>query len=763
MQKKRTVFYILLGVFTCIAYITDCFVNININLSKSNIISVAISFLTIIFSLWFSYLLVVKQIYSNRYSNRIVSKYIYAGRKVLTVHFFVLLVAGFFLLVFADNYVISSIWYVLNCILFVFLCGKNIYKKLSEEEIRKTIKDKVECILTEISKNTNPEKVRIELIKLKRIYDDAYLKNEGSTCISVLIGYFEFFKKYIENRNKNIIDDDKITNDILNLLIEFYKELLKSDNSSFASELNRNILRTFYDLSEIAIKCDIETLLVKFLELFSSVLTMDNKKLEEWFEDVYKYIYNLEMKAVELDKETLFDKILEESRCIFYYANYEIGKGNYIAFFRHYAFGLLDCLDKEKEKYYKKIYDEFENSILSEISADNCDNMCVLISMLLNNETIKKSEHAKKDLFNMLKKLSRNKTIYDNQFYSFIRYAVDKYKEMGEGESAFELQYVYAHNIVEYMTEAPNYVFPEFSEIVEVRDEQKNKNLSDKLDELLTLAIDKNQTNWVGLLLTEVIECLKCTEQKDKNIQLIWIKIFQRAAIRVSSANNTLLQEIVIRCYSSAIFEMDKLKNISKDLGIQIIDNLKSLCECRYRENVDFTCEIVELLDDLLDTQNNVYFINNNKDIREKVYDSLFYIAIDSIEKNQDLVIKRVSNIIGWRIKGVIENGNTEYADKLIDYAIQMYNLCRANKINDQTIVFIGTLFIIIGAYAGTQTKYYRYRTKIIKALKPDPKNREYLEVSKQLRQYEILGWKCLLGADPIGEINKFWGEFNKY
>lgn len=166
MQKKRTVFYILLGVFTCIAYITDCFVNININLSKSNIISVAISFLTIIFSLWFSYLLVVKQIYSNRYSNRIVSKYIYAGRKVLTVHFFVLLVVGFFLLVFADNYVISSIWYVLNCILFVFLCGKNIYKKLSEEEIRKAIKDKVECILAEISKNTNPDRVRNELIKL---------------------------------------------------------------------------------------------------------------------------------------------------------------------------------------------------------------------------------------------------------------------------------------------------------------------------------------------------------------------------------------------------------------------------------------------------------------------------------------------------------------------------------------------------------------------------------------------------------------------
>ena len=255
MQKKKIILYIVLGLFICGAFVSDCFINIDINLSGSNFIGVALSFLTIIFTLWFSYLLMVKQIYSNRYSNRVVSKYIYKGRKLLTVHFFVLLVIGFFLLVFADDYVISSLCYVLNCILFIFLCGKNIYKKLSEEEIKNAIKDKVDFILNEIDKNTEPENVRKEILKLKRIYDDAYLKNEISTCLSVLICYYEFFKKYIETRNKNIINDDKKTKDTLELLVVFHKELLKSDNSSFASELNENILHTFYKIAELSIKC----------------------------------------------------------------------------------------------------------------------------------------------------------------------------------------------------------------------------------------------------------------------------------------------------------------------------------------------------------------------------------------------------------------------------------------------------------------------------------------------------------------------------
>lgn len=69
---------------------------------------------------------------------------------------------------------------------------------------------------------------------------------------------------------------------------------------------------------------------------------------------------------------------------------------------------------------------------------------------------------------------------------------------------------------------------------------------------------------------------------------------------------------------------------------------------------------------------------------------------------------------------------------------------------------------VILGAYAGTEPKYYGYRNRIITSLRSDPQNKEYLEVSKQLRQCETLGWTHLLGSNPNGEINKFWIEYNK-
>ena len=213
--------------------------------------------------------------------------------------------------------------------------------------------------------------------------------------------------------------------------------------------------------------------------------------------------------------------ILEESHRIFYSVKFELGKGNYIAFFRHHISGILMCLENAKTKYYEKIYNEFEKNILSEISIDNCDNICILLSMLLNKEAVQKSAQAQKDILSLMKQLARNKTIYDNRFFSFVTYVVDKYKDMGEEESAFELQYLYARNIVEYMVDAPNYVFPDFSNKIEkiIDNEEKNKELSEKLNILLTKAIDKNKISWVGLLLNELVECLKCTKQKDKGVQ----------------------------------------------------------------------------------------------------------------------------------------------------------------------------------------------------------------------------------------------------
>lgn len=766
MQKKNhnKAFHIILIAVTLMILLIDIFVKVNISFENSSVIGTSITFLTIIYTLWFSYLLVVKQIYSNRYSSKLVGKYIYAGSKSLTIHFFVLLVIGFLLLILNLELFIFSLWYIINCIAYIFLCGKNIYKKIGDDEIKKVVKEKVKLILNSIDDNSDAKSVKREILRLDRIYDEAYLKNEATTCRIVIVSYYDFLKKYIETRNKNIIQNDEKQQEILKLLIAFQSNLLKKDSSDFAYELNMNIINMIYELAKMSVKCEIESLLMELMNVFYYALTFDLKISRLLFQEVYKYIYLLEKQAYEQDSEILFGKILEKSKSIFYAIKFEIGEADYIAFLRHLVSGLLNCIENKKENYYTKIYSEFENNIASEISIDNCSNVCILLSMILNKDSFNKNQRAKEDFIVLMKRLARNKTIYNNQFFAFVIYVVDKYKEIGEQDAAFELQYLYAKNIVESMVEAPNYIFPEFSTRVKniLHSEEKNQELSEKLDVLIAYAIEKNKTNWVGLLFSELIRVLKLTEQKDKNIQLIWIYLFQKALTNVSSANNSSMQELVLKYYKLAIFEMDKLKIISYDLSIKIIDNLRNLCEFRYRQNVDFSCEIVEFLDDLLDSENNLYFINNNKEIRGRIYRSLFDIAIDSIEKNQDLVIKRVSNVIGWRIKEMIEKGNSETADQLIDYALNMYNLCRDNKINEQTIVFVGTLFVIIGAFAGMEPKHYRYRNKIINELKKDNKNKEYLVVSKKIRQCEPLGWKGVLGRNPEDEFNKFWATYNK-
>ena len=63
MQKKNynQGFYIILSFLTVVILFIDVFVGLDISLETSSAIEISITFLTIIYTVWFSYLLVVKQ------------------------------------------------------------------------------------------------------------------------------------------------------------------------------------------------------------------------------------------------------------------------------------------------------------------------------------------------------------------------------------------------------------------------------------------------------------------------------------------------------------------------------------------------------------------------------------------------------------------------------------------------------------------------------------------------------------------------------
>ena len=118
------------------------------------------------------------------------------------------------------------------------------------------------------------------------------------------------------------------------------------------------------------------------------------------------------------------------------------------------------------------------------------------------------------------------------------------------------------------------------------------------------------------------------------------------------------------------------------------------------------------------------------------------------------MVIKRVSNLIGWRLYEAIKNNEADLAKQLLGTAFTLFELCRLNLPNDQqTIVFVGTLFVIIGAYCKVNKKML-YLNNIVEFLKKQGRV-DYIDISRRLRQNSGDDWD-ILGSDPNGAMNEF-------
>lgn len=107
-----------------------------------------------------------------------------------------------------------------------------------------------------------------------------------------------------------------------------------------------------------------------------------------------------------------------------------------------------------------------------------------------------------------------------------------------------------------------------------------------------------------------------------------------------------------------------------------------------------------------------------------------------------------------------MDAGNSSQAELLLDLSYSLFKLCFVNNIDDQTKAFVGTLFIIIGAYCKANGKI-PFEHKIIEKLK-HVKCKKYLEASKQLREVNSSTWD-IIGKDPEAAMNGFINDANKY
>ena len=150
-------------------------------------------------------------------------------------------------------------------------------------------------------------------------------------------------------------------------------------------------------------------------------------------------------------------------------------------------------------------------------------------------------------------------------------------------------------------------------------------------------------------------------------------------------------------------------------------------------------------------------FAKNNKNL-ELIINALFYIGVKAVEYRQEEIIKDVSNQLGWMAARALEDNNITIFIIIVKKATAYYNLTCDYNIEKNIKVFIGTLFIILGALTLSRQKM-NFLSVLIQNIKNDIniKNKIHLQNSKSIRVYTSSEWDEKLNNKASYYMEEFY------
>lgn len=752
------------------AVLVDIHYDVSIIVDFSVACSVCLTILTLIITVWFSYLLVIKQIYQKKYEQENVKKYKTVGQFIVLFDFLLLFITGITLSVNPNTFFCAHIVFFIFCTIFFVYANIGLYKKIEKNEFKNLADEKKEIILCKIKNKENHEQLAKNLQELNSIYKEFYYKKDKLACQNIILSYSDFIFAHLETKNTKILhgNDEYIRQNVKNLLNGLCN-LLINENSDFVIGTNSLIINQLYNISKNFMKCGDDDFVIYAVSKHKDIVNTLSGNEAIYCNKVYGSLTNILTKALDYEKVDLVDQVIDHAQKIYYKLQLESDYSSIVCLCKFYATSLFFCLQKKTftdkiSSQYTKISKRMYDFIISEDRDEETENMYTMLDALIHDTAFSQNEIAALDFCKFVEEIIGIKSLYSNttiiQIISNYIDVLEKLKVVSF-DRLMSIKYDFCKYSLLFMKDVPGYVLPVFSDALteaSISSKDDIRYVQDMLN-LTSLCIDKNNTNGLLIMLSDLKKVLVSFDISEKDRQKIWFQVYFKAFYQASLNANQRHVAILLKSFRETLSEMDAKRNVSHDLGDWIVDNLGFLCTDRYRENVDFVCQIVEYLDEVASTgKSNFYFVNNNKDLEGKIYKTVFKIGVDAIEKNQPLVIKRVSHIIGWTLLKAIRDGQNKLRQQLLPDALLLINLCIANEIDKQTIVFVGTLFVIIGAYYNVNKK-----PTIVKELIRELQKincLQHIEVSKQLRA-ATGGWE-ILGDNPQEAMDGFLNKLRK-
>ncbi|MFW5795053.1 MAG: hypothetical protein ACOCV1_06175 [Bacillota bacterium] len=738
------------------------------NFISSQLLPILITVLTMFLAV---YLLVV-QLFRGRYPLNFIKKYFETN---FTFHYAINFFVALILIVFQYDLLITKFVYIVHFIFlfYIFFQSYNNYRVFDPASKI----NKIEAEITETIDNDLNRKVIIEKLKeLENYSEDSLLKNELFLSKYILRSYKNLIIHFLEKKDSKIISSDQITEEEVDEIeIIIFKSVITQLKRSIHLEQNNyyeEVIDTVVQIMKVSIDCnklhDFElftkelksffyysadrgninaaAVIIKIYSKFLSYLE-EKDKFEEWVPKIEGIIKYFSFNTSEIYSS---EKLLEEM----------------FSFYYHFLDLLLTNNMLEK-------YQDLTEDILKFFgkTMPNIDNNTVKYFKIFNElhtlELIEKNDDQFiKVHLEFLNNIGRIGLFYDNK--DICHYVMNGFdfmiSENKDKKKIYNLindfKFDYIIKLLEHKDELISVFIPEYKSRLEnigIKNDDLIDSIKDELLELIKRSLMTHNRQLSYNLLEKLNSIIFIYEKEHRKYQQQFLNLYNDILFFGLYNKDAENFHLILRKFQDLFFSLDKENKLSENLCLRFIEIYKKLNISSLEEKmVEFSISINHKLDEIREDSK---LVNKKDELYQQISEALFQIGMRGVEYGVDDIIRNSSNRLGWIGKDSIDNNRYSTLKNVLDKAVKLINLCNDFKIKERTIIFNGTLFIILGGYSISVDDFQAVR--LIKEAVEKIKCVSKLDNARLIRSYESDHWDDLMNGRASQCMSKFYKKLD--
>lgn len=599
---------------------------------------------------------------------------------------------------------------------------------------------------------------------IEHYFIESVERKESNYINCIINAKVEIFKEYVCKINSLLLNESLKRADNERILDIFAKSLTNSficlSENNVAKSLKNAYASSYVDICDSCIECQNRILFEALVDELSGNAV--NLEIED-YQEVLGMMLSIQKRALKNEKEE-YAEIVEKYfiRNIMSYRFNEKCKSNKVILAISCQI-LQNRISYSSEKSFEALFISFIDAIID--ASENFDaNDALFFSYLITNTQKKLEQKNFEKSFTCflggLKRIIRRAIIRKNNFvvqivgYDYTNVIKSKLNKGSYITDTEILLFCLRKYPSEVFTFIPDYckwieenpsiealrkILDLFNEIVECIDKKEN---------VTVLTFFVNITN-------EILSLYCQKEQTDEEKIIAIVEWYQETVLGCIQNNENLACDIAISMFYrmfKIIIKQDAISDIIAEKILIFFDKIG----IRLIETNDYNLQrkIIGIVYEVLPDEMN-YCKKNAKGIM-RISDIIFHFIIDSLQSGNMETLKTCSNALGWYALSLSKIGVLECYKKTIDYAFLMIELAICQKCDDRTILFLGTLVVVLGTYSNIHG-LSEYETYLVEKVNRSEKTiQDIIAASKKFRYYEAAYWNDLLEGDARSGMDEF-------